>query len=73
MSSANLYQMDFSFTTLPLRAWIKVIIRAANNLLSFILTIGFGEEYNFLNFHCEYPSLFLCKCPEGRNDSPKDL
>jgi hypothetical protein len=51
--TATWHQMGFNFTALPLLAWIEVIIRAANNLLNFILTTGFGVEYEFLNFHYE--------------------
>ena len=55
MSLDNWYQADFNFTTHPLCAWIEVIIRVANNLLGFILTIGCGDEYNFLKFCCNDP------------------
>ena len=55
MSSTNWYRVDFNFTTLPLCAWIEVNIRAANKLLRFILTTGFGEEYKFINFLHEDP------------------
>ena len=40
-------------------AWIELIIRAANNLLGFILTTSFGVEYNLLNFRREYPFIVL--------------
>lgn len=53
MLTSNWYQVDFNFTDLPLLVWIQVIIRVANNLLGFILTTGFGVEYNFLNLCCE--------------------
>ena len=53
MSKTNWYRVDFNFTTLPLLAWIEVIIRAANDLLGLILTTSFGVEYNFLKFRCE--------------------
>ena len=59
MSSTNLYRVEFNFTTLPLCAWIEVIIRDSNNLLGFILTIGFDVEYSFLKFHCEDPFIIL--------------
>ena len=59
MSTANWYRLDFNFTTLPLLAWIEVIIQAANNLLSFIFTNGLCVEYNFLRFHYEYSSIVL--------------
>ena len=59
MSPTNWYREDFNFTALPLRAWIEVIIRAINNLLGFILTTGFGDEYQFLNSHCEDPFIVL--------------
>ena len=56
MSKTNWYQVDFNFTALPLLAWIEVIIRATNSFLGFILTIGFGDEYNF---RCEDPFIVL--------------
>ena len=55
MSSANWYRVDFNFISRPLCAWIEIIIRASNNLLGLILTIGFGEEYKFLNSYCKDP------------------
>ena len=73
MSSVNWYRVDFTFTTLPLLEWIEVSIQDANNLLGFILTTGFGEEYNFLNSCCKDPFIVPCMSLEGRNDSPKDL
>ena len=59
MSSTNWYQAGFNFTTLPLRAWIEIIIQVDNNLLGLILTTSFGEEYNFLNFRCNDPIISL--------------
>ena len=59
MSTAHWYRVDFNFTALPLLAWIEVIIQVVNNLLRFILTIGFGVEYKFLNFHSEDSFIFL--------------
>ena len=38
---------------------IGIIIWVVNNLLSFIFTTSFGDEYNFLNFHCEDPFIVL--------------
>ena len=58
----QLYRLYFNFTTLPLLTWIEVISQANNNLLSFILTNGFGVEYNFLNFHCEDSFTVLFEC-----------
>ena len=51
----QLVSSDFHFTALPILALIRIIIRAANNLLRFIFTTSFGDEYNFLSFRCEDP------------------
>ena len=59
MSLANWFRADFNFPTLPLRAWIEVIIRASNNLLDFILNTGFCDKYKFLNFPCNDPMISL--------------
>ena len=59
MSLANWYWVYFNFTTLPLHAWIEVIIWVSNNLLCFILTTSFGDKYEFLNSHCKDPFIVL--------------
>ena len=53
MSTTTWYQVDFNFTALPLLTWIELIIRVANNLLSFVFTTGLCVEYKFLGFRCE--------------------
>ena len=59
ISSTNWYQANFSFKARPLRIRIEVIIGLDNNLLGFILTTCFGDEYNFLNSHCKDPFIVV--------------
>lgn len=59
MSTTNWYQMNFNFTALSLLLLIEIIIGVVNKSLSFIFTTGFGDEFFFLNSHCEDPFIVI--------------
>ena len=59
MSNTNWYQVPSVSHLFLFLSWFGIFIRDVNELLSFIFTTSFSNEYNFLNFHCEDPFIIL--------------